>query len=147
MKHILLTLTFLLGISQVHAQGLTEFSITGKNVGEAYLSWWKRYNGNSHSETEIHWSYGMTILGDPTINLRHEVRNFCESELTLNSFPDDNQSNLIMYKAAQSIYVSGQFIIPEGVHVIFDAPEVVFGDNFSCPIGASFETRNEGCKL
>lgn len=52
-----------------------------------------------------------------------------------------------MYKAGEKITVSGNYIIPQGVHVIFDAPQVIFGDNFSCPLGASFETRNEGCEL
>ena len=32
-------------------------------------------------------------------------------------------------------------------HVIFDAPIVTFANGFSCPLGASFETRNEGCEL
>ncbi len=31
--------------------------------------------------------------------------------------------------------------IPVGVHVIFDAPEVVLDNGFICPIGASFEIR------
>jgi hypothetical protein len=43
--------------------------------------------------------------------------------------------------------VSSSFTIPQGVHVIFDAPEVVFENGFLCPAGATFETRNEGCEL
>lgn len=52
-----------------------------------------------------------------------------------------------MFKAEKSITISDNFSIPEGVHVIFDAPIVKFEKDFSIPIGASFETRNEGCEL
>jgi hypothetical protein len=50
-------------------------------------------------------------------------------------------------KAGNKITVSGGFVIPQGVHVVFDAPEVVFDGTFTCPSGASFETRHEGPEL
>ena len=56
-------------------------------------------------------------------------------------------SNLIMFKAGETIHVSGDFVIPQGVHVIFDAPQIFFDAGFECPVGASFETRHEGCEL
>ena len=28
-----------------------------------------------------------------------------------------------------------------------ESPVVTFANGFSCPLGASFETRNEGCEL
>lgn len=116
------------------------------NLGNAFLNWWSSF-GNSHTTDNIYWCYGMTILGDPIINFRYKVSDRCVDNLFLTHFPYDNSSNLILYKAGNKITVSENFVIPQGVHVIFDAPEVVFEDTFSCPIGASFETRSEGCEL
>ena len=99
------------------------------------------------SPVQVSWNYGMTILGDPTIYLGHKVSDVCTNNLSLTSFPTNNTSNLVIYKAGTSINVSGNFIIPQGVHVIFDAPMVTFDPCFTCPVGASFETRNEGCEL
>ena len=120
---------------------------SSQNIGNAFLNWWISTYGNNHTNSVIWWSYGMVLLGDPTINFRHEVSNVCTNNLVLNTFPTNNCSNLIIYKAAQSISVSGNFVIPQGVHVVFDAPQVSFADTFNCPIGASFETRSEGCEL
>lgn len=39
------------------------------------------------------------------------------------------------------------FQAPLRPQVVFDAPEVVFDGTFTCPSGASFETRHEGCEL
>ena len=39
------------------------------------------------------------------------------------------------------------FQAPLRPQVVFDAPEVVFDGTFTCPFGASFETRHEGCEL
>jgi len=117
-----------------------------KNLGESYLHWWRQY-GDNHSDNCRNFHYGMTILGDPTIDFRYQVSDRCVNNLYLTTFPIDNFSNLIMYKARNLINVSGNFVIPQGVHVIFDAPQVVFEENFSCPLGASFETRSEGCEL
>lgn len=89
----------------------------------------------------------MTLLGDPTINFRHQVGDVCVENLTLTSFPSNDYSNLVLFKAGSSITISENFEIPPGVHVIFDAPVVTFANGFSCPMGASFETRNEGCEL
>lgn len=40
---------------------------TGKVVGDAYVDWWKCL-GLTHDANEIHWHYGMVLLGDPTMN-------------------------------------------------------------------------------
>ena len=96
---------------------------------------------------DLSWGYGMTLLGDPTIKLWHNVSDVCEEDLILTHFPDDNHSNLVMWKAESSISVASTFERPQGVHVIFDAPDIIFEPGFSCPIEASFETRNEGCEL
>ena len=103
--------------------------------------------GNSYSDNVVSWYYGMTLLGDPTINFRHQVSDVCVEDLTLTSFPPNDSSNLILFKAGNSITISNSFVIPSGVHVIFDAPNVIFANGFTCPEGASFETRNEGCEL
>lgn len=39
----------------------------GKAVGEAYKDWWNAL-GTDHNLDERQWYYGMTLLGDPTIN-------------------------------------------------------------------------------
>lgn len=116
------------------------------NLGNAFRQWWNCW-GNNHTDTIKYWTYGMTILGDPTIDFRYKVSDLCLSNLSLTTFPSNNTSNLVLYKAGNKITVSGNYIIPQGVHVIFDAPQVEFEENFSCPLGASFETRNEGCEL
>ena len=117
-----------------------------KNLGEAFLQWWNCW-GNNHTDTIKYWIYGMTILGDPIIDFRSNVSDLCVNNLSLTSFPSNNTSNLIIYKAGNKITVSGNFVIPQGVHVIFDAPQVIFDSTFTCPLGASFETRSEGCEL
>ena len=39
----------------------------GKNIGDAFVDWWKAL-GTDHDLGERQWYYGMTILGDPTLN-------------------------------------------------------------------------------
>lgn len=121
--------------------------LSSESIGEAFRDWWISSLGNNHTNYTISWFYGMTLLGDPTINFRHQVSDVCVENLALNEFPSNNNSNLVLFKAGSTIYVSENFEIPSGVHVIFDAPVVTFANGFSCPLGASFETRNEGCEL
>ncbi|HEX7181461.1 MAG TPA: hypothetical protein VF756_06430, partial [Thermoanaerobaculia bacterium] len=40
---------------------------SGKVVGDAYKDWWKAL-GPNHELGERQWFYGMTLLGDPTLN-------------------------------------------------------------------------------
>ena len=40
---------------------------TGKLVGDAYKDWWNAL-GPDHDIEERRWYYGMTLLGDPTVN-------------------------------------------------------------------------------
>lgn len=121
--------------------------LSTKNVGEAFRDWWRGLMWNYHSTYEVCWYYGMTLLGDPTIDFRHQVSDVCVQNLLLTTYPANDTSNLVLFKAGNSITVSGEFVIPVGVHVIFDAPQIIFEDGFSCPLGATFETRNEGCEL
>ncbi len=39
----------------------------GKVIGDAYVDWWKAL-GVTHDLGERQWFYGMTLLGDPTLN-------------------------------------------------------------------------------
>lgn len=122
-------------------------NLSTKSIGIAFRDWWRTCIGNTYSSYYVSWYYGMTLLGDPTINFRHQVSDVCVENLTLTSFPSNDSSNLILFKAGNSITISNNFVIPSGVHVIFDAPNVIFANGFTCPLGASFETRNEGCEL
>lgn len=116
------------------------------NLGDSFLLWWNCW-GNDHPDLIKYWIYGMTILGDPIIDFRYKVSDICVNNLSLTTFPSNNTSNLVLFRAGNKITVSGNFVIPQGVHVIFDAPQVIFDSTFTCPLGASFETRSEGCEL
>lgn len=39
----------------------------GRNVGDGFLAWWRSLGG-SHSLDNRRWYYGLTLLGDPTLN-------------------------------------------------------------------------------
>jgi hypothetical protein len=39
----------------------------GRSIGEAYLAWWRAL-GSSHDLGMRQWYYGLTLLGDPTLN-------------------------------------------------------------------------------
>lgn len=55
---------------------------TGKIVGDAYKDWWNAL-GTDHDIGERQWYYGMTLLGDPTIN-------WWSGAVPVLSDPDDN---------------------------------------------------------
>lgn len=117
------------------------------NLGDAYLHWWTHTHAETHVPGDVYSDYGMTLLGDPTINFRHNVSDYCVNDLILTTFPQDNESNLVLFRAANSITVLENFVIPSNVHVVFDAPTVTIYPEFTCPLGSSFEIRNEGCEL
>ncbi|MBP5339587.1 MAG: hypothetical protein J6Z14_09875 [Prevotella sp.] len=122
-------------------------NLSNQHIGKAFLEWWKSFDGYLSLNDRISWSYGMTLLGDPTIYLKHQVSDYCVPHLQLNSFPQGDYSNLILQKAESSITTSQNFVIPQDVNVIFDAPEITIGSGFYCPVGSTFETRPEGCEL
>jgi peptidase C25-like protein len=39
----------------------------GSSIGDAFVQWW-RARGPVHTAWEQHWFYGLTLLGDPTLN-------------------------------------------------------------------------------
>jgi hypothetical protein len=118
------------------------------SIGLSMKKWWESiFNTNYSTNTRIWWFYGMTLLGDPNFYLRHEVTDYCCENLVVNSFPQNDFSNLVMKKAVNSITISGNYVIPHGVHVIEDAPKIKIQGRFVCPQGASFETRSEGCEI
>ena len=40
---------------------------SGKTIGEAFVDWWKAI-GTTHGNFEVCWYYGLTLIGDPTLN-------------------------------------------------------------------------------
>ena len=128
-------------------EGLFYSRFASNCLGDALLQWWVAKHGYAHNNQTIWWSYGMTLLGDPSICFGHDLSEVCKDNLTLTQYPAENTSNHVLFKAGSSIRVTGDFTIPIGVHVVFDAPTIIIEDGFDCPLGASFETRNEGCVL
>ena len=59
--------------------------------------------GNNHTNYHVSWFYGMTLLGDPTINFRHQVNDVCVKNRTLTALPSDNHSKLRLLKAGHRI--------------------------------------------
>lgn len=114
----------------------------GNNVGESLLHWWKSMLGEEHTEYEIHWHYGVTLLGDPVTSLKHDAINYCPEKVELSTFPTENNSNMVLFKATKEIKVLPSFNIPSGVNVILSAPNIIFENGFNCNIGASVETRS-----
>lgn len=117
------------------------------NLGSSFLYWWQHHHDSVYNSETVYNSYGMTILGDPMINFYHNVSDYCVNDLTLTSYPLGNYSNLILYRAGNSITVTNDYSIYTGTHVVFDAPTVTISSGFNCPLGASFEVRSEGCEL
>ncbi len=114
-------------------------------IGKALLNWWWTTCGNIHNDQEKWWHNGMVIIGDPMIQLNKDDAFTCQDTISIDHFETSNQSNLHYYRANSTINVCN-YMIPIGTHVIFDAPNVNLGTNFSCPLGATFEIRNNGCK-
>ena len=81
-------------------------NLSSESIGKAFRDWWKLTMGNNHTNYHVSWFYGMTLLGDPTINFRHQVNDVCVENLTLTAFPSDNHSNLVLFKAGNSINIS-----------------------------------------
>ena len=113
-------------------------------VGNAFKQWFIQTTGNTHDSIDIHWSYGMCIIGDPLISMTYDASEFCPDTLLLTAIPKDTLSE-VTYKAAHKIIVQENFQIPNNMHVIFDAPEIDFAPNFTCISGGTFETRGNGC--
>jgi len=45
----------------------------GKSVGIAMKEWWTNFCGPTHTDSELSWHYGMSILGDPLVNMLYDV--------------------------------------------------------------------------
>jgi len=120
----------------------------GKTFGEALIDWWIDVYGASHSNHVIYWHYGLSIIGDPLVNLYHCMNSRCNYQITLNSFDNSNPSPIRYYLAKDKITINSgvNFKIPSGKHVIFNAPNVDIIKNFECELGGSYEIINEGCK-
>lgn len=62
----------------------------GLSIGESYFTWWDMrphlMRTNSHSDEDISWYYGLTILGDPLVRLGNPI------DLYMQDAPDDDGS-------------------------------------------------------
>ena len=92
--------------------------------------------------------YGLSIIGDPLVNLYHCMNNRCKNQINLNNFDNSNSSPIRYYFAKDIITINPNMIykIPSGKHAIFSAPNVDILKNFECESGGSYEVINEGCK-
>lgn len=110
----------------------------GKCVGEALTKYLQNtLEGGSWHDIDIEWLYGLTIVGDPMVNMFHCG---CKEQLTLTSYSKpDYVANKI------TISPTSDFKIPSNTHVVFDTKSFEIQKNFECPIGSSFEILNEGC--
>lgn len=117
----------------------------GKTIGNSLLQWWRKYCGICHTQYEIHWFYGLTIIGDPFVSMTYNTNNTCQDVLRLNEFDNSSPSKLHYYRAKQCIEVGNNYVIPAGKYVIFDAPEIRLLPGFQCSAGAHFETYSDGC--
>ena len=88
----------------------------------------------------------MTLLGDPFVKVRNQNLS-CTTNITLTSFDNSNNSNLHIYRASQSINITGSYEIPFGATLILDAPNVYIDTTFNCPLGATLKIKNDGCKI
>lgn len=119
----------------------------GMCFGEAHVEWWVNSCGSIHYPWEISWHYGMTIIGDPLVNLFHCMNNSCESEITLNSFDMSNPSPIQYFLTKNIITISNNnYVIPSGKHVIFNSKNINILENFESNLGGTFEIINEGCE-
>lgn len=66
------------------------FLAYGLSIGESYFTWWDMrphlMRTNSHSDEDISWYYGLTILGDPLVRLGNPI------DLYMQDAPDDDGS-------------------------------------------------------
>lgn len=58
--------------SMLYFENFYQPMATGSTVGEAYKAWWNGL-GPDHDLGERQWFYGMTLLGDPLLNLQSPI--------------------------------------------------------------------------
>lgn len=117
-----------------------------KTMGQALVYWWRHKILSSHN-IEISWNFGLTIVGDPLVNFYHCTNSTCEEYIELNSY--GNSSSPLSYNLASGKIVipqEGAYSIPSGKHCILNAPTVEINGPFECPLGATLEILNEGCR-
>ena len=121
----------------------------GKTIGESLKLWWTTAIYSSFPQTAtnfyISWYYGMSIIGDPMVNFYHCMNNRCVSQVTLNSF-DNLNSTSYRYIITKDKITANNYVIPQNKHVMLYSNEVILNAGFECPLGATLEISNEGCK-
>lgn len=112
----------------------------GKTMGESLKTWWINAFGNVHNVYRTWWHYGMTILGDPLVKF------FCvyPEQLTISDNDIAGDATDYYFVASQRIEVVNM-TIPNGKHVVFNAPTVILGEGFLCEIGGTFEIITGDC--
>ena len=127
MKHILLTLTFLFGISQVHAQGLTEFSITGT-----------KWYCNSHYEN---FSFGKSDYSNTTVCYTLGTDTVINGQTWKKFFRDTAYYGAIREQDGQVWYYPEEednFIFEDGTpNMLYDF-NLQTGDSFFCSYELGF---------
>ena len=104
-------------------------------MGQSLKNWWINFMGNYHTDYQIHWHYGMSILGDPLVNFHYT--NECEDELILNS--GEETTNRMYY--AQSKIIVKNYTIAQGKQVVLNAPTIEIVGPFECNNPALFSTN------
>ena len=134
--------------SMLHFHKFYQSLGAGKTFGEALIDWWIDECGTSHSNYHIYWHYGLSIIGDPMVNLFHCMNDRCENHITLNDFDNSNSSPIRYFLAKDNITINSNinYVIPSGKYVLFNALNVDILKNFECELGGSYEIINEGCK-
>ena len=107
----------------------------GIPIGNALKSWWIDFVGNIHDSYDVHWYYGLCILGDPLINFHYS--NECEDELILNN--GEETTNRMYY--AQSKIIVKDYTIAQGKQVILNAPTIEIVGPFECNSPSLFTTN------
>jgi hypothetical protein len=114
----------------------------GKTVGEALLSWWISACGSSHSNYEIYWHYGMSIIGDPMINF-YQVQDGCHEKATIS---DSISGGTQEFLTSDSITASNQVVNGAIVHYGSNG-SIRLLPGFSVESGCNFIADTNGCDL
>lgn len=109
-------------------------------IGQSLKNWWINFMGDYHTDYQIRWHYGMSILGDPLTGFHYS--NQCEDELILNS--GEETTNKMYY--AQSKIIVKNYSVLQGRQITLNAPTIEIVGPFECNGSSVFTTNtNEYC--
>jgi len=112
----------------------------GDSFGSALVDWWNSTCGTSHSENEIFWHYGISIIGDPMVSLNPDFPD-CPYSMTI--------TNAISY-GATTYLAKGNIIATNDItgtaNIHYGANSYVrLSQGFYVAKGAKFLATLEGC--